>query len=167
METIKTKPIDSFIYLDESGIDDNEEYPYAWGKKGPRIYALKPGKRQKRLSIISALHKNTLKAPFVFEGSCNREVFETYLLKVLLPVLKPGQTIIMDNASFHKNGKIKALIESAGCDLLYLPAYSPDFNPIEHQWAPLKHHIRKALPSCKRNLYAAAEHAFDAISIHR
>nr|MBA3751520.1 IS630 family transposase [Candidatus Dependentiae bacterium] len=139
METIKTKPIDSLIYLDESGIDDNEEYPYAWGKKGPRIYALKPGKRQKRLSIISALHKNTLKAPFVFEGSCNREVFETYLLKVLLPVLKPGQTIIMDNASFHKNGKIKALIESAGCDLLYLPAYSPDFNPIEHQWAPLKH----------------------------
>ncbi|MBA3752553.1 transposase, partial [Candidatus Dependentiae bacterium] len=87
---------------------------------------------QKRLSIISAFHENTLKAPFVFEGSCNREVFETYLLEVLLPVVKPGQTISMDNASFHKNGNIKALIEkSAGCDLLYLQAYSPDFNPID------------------------------------
>ncbi len=75
METIKTKSINSLIYLDESGIDDNEEYPYAWGKKGPRIYALKPGKRQKRLSIISVLHQNTLKAPFVFEGSCNQRSF--------------------------------------------------------------------------------------------
>ncbi|MBA3752319.1 transposase [Candidatus Dependentiae bacterium] len=73
----------------------------------------------------------------------------------------------MDNASFHKNGKIKALIESAGCDLLYLPAYSPDFNPIEHQWARIKHHIRKALPSCNRNLYEAAEQAFHLISIHK
>ncbi len=148
------------IYLDESGIDDNEEYPYAWGKKGSRIYAMKPSKKRKRLSIISALNQNSLQAAFVFEGSCNREIFESYLITVLLPTLKPGQTVIMDNVSFHKGGKIKKIIESAQCELLYLPTYSPDFNPIEHLWARVKNRIRHELPRNNRDLYKAAEYAF-------
>ena len=151
------------MYIDESGIDDNEEYPYAWGKKGVKIFGTKPSRRRKRLSIIGALNQKTFKAPFVFEGNCDRAVFETYLENVLLPELKPGQTVIMDNASFHKGGKIKSLIESAGCQLQYLPAYSPDFNPIERFWARIKHFFRQLLPKCGRNVYKAAYYVFKRV----
>ena len=167
MAEIATKDIQSIVYIDESGIDDNKEYPYAWGKKGARIYAMKSGAKRKRLSIIGALNQNLLKAPFVFEGNCTREVFETYLIKILIPQVKPGQTIVMDNASFHKGGKIQSIIESAGCELTYLPAYSPDFNPIEHWWACVKHRIKQALPLYNRDIYKTAEFVFSKISSHR
>ena len=90
---------------------------------------------------MSALNGNALQAPFVFEGYCNRDVFQLYIDRVLIPTLRPGQTVIMDNASFHKSKKVKESIEKAQCTLLYLPAYSPDFNPIEHYWHALKNTI--------------------------
>ncbi len=93
----REKNAGNILYIDESAIDDNEEYPYALNKKGSRVYALKQGFKRKRLSIISALNQNVLKAPFVFEGKCNRENFEAYLANILLPELKTGQTIIRDN----------------------------------------------------------------------
>ncbi len=82
-----------------------------------------------------------------FEGHCNRDVFETWLEQMLLPSLKLGSVIICDNASFHKGGRIRELIEQAGCHLLYLPPYSPDLNPIEHQWFRLKNRMRKQIQS--------------------
>jgi transposase len=96
----------------------------------------------------------------VFEGSCTRLIFETYLKRVLIPELQPGQTVIMDNASFHKGGRIIELIEQAHCEVMYLPAYSPDLNPIEHQWTAIKNTMRTHLPHCNRDLYEAANHAF-------
>jgi transposase len=77
-------------------------------------------------------------APWYFTGYCNTEVILTWTEHVLIPELKEGQTVIWDNASFHKALEIKALIEAAGCKLLFLPPYSPDFNPIEHYWAKIK-----------------------------
>lgn len=103
------------------------------------------GRFFKRISIISVLNQNKLIAPFVFEGMCSRDIFEIYVEKVLVPSLKRGQVVIMDNASFHKGGKIKILIEAAGCAILYLSSYSPDFNPIEHFWSSVKHGIKKKL----------------------
>ena len=73
-----------------------------------------------------------------YKGTCNGKLFEGWVEKFLLPQLKPGQTIIMDNATFHKSKRTKNLIESAGCHLLFLPPYSPDFNPIEQFWAWFK-----------------------------
>lgn len=96
-----------------------------------------------RVSIIAALSQGKLIAPLTFEGSCNRIVFEKWLLENLLPILLPGQTIILDNASFHKSEKIKELIETAKCELKYLPPYSPDLNEIEHYWFPIKNRVRK------------------------
>lgn len=81
------------------------------------------------------------------EGPCNRVVFETWLETCLVPVLEPGQVVILDNATFHHGGRIGELIESVGCRVLYLPAYSPDFNRIEKCWAWLKSRIRKGLSS--------------------
>ena len=133
------------------------------GLKGSRVYGMKNGDRQKRLSIVAALNQKAIKAPLVFEGSCNRKVFEIYVEKVLIPELKPGQTVILDNASFHKGGRIIEMIESVQCQVLYLPAYSPDFNPIENHRASIKNTMRKHLPLCDRDLYKAAEIAFQEV----
>jgi transposase len=122
---------------------------------------MKFAERKKRVSIIGALNKNELKAPFVFEGNGNREIFSIDLEKCLLPELKPGQIVIVDNASFHKGGRISQIIHSASCEVLYLPPYSPDLNPIEHHWFALKHYIKLALKQFQRNLYSAVQYVFD------
>lgn len=132
------------VYVDESGIDNREDYGYGWNEKGQRFYDLKSGKRSIRVSIISGLNQGKLIAPLTLEGACNRSVFEQWLAEKLLPVLKPGQTVILDNASFHKSEKIRELIESAECQLEYLPPYSPDLNEIEHYWFPIKNRVRKS-----------------------
>lgn len=133
--------------MDESGIDNLKEYGYGWNERGQRFSALKAGKRSTRVSMIAALSQNLLIAPLSFEGTCNREIFERWLEIMLLPLLLPGQTIILDNATFHKSEKIRALVENAGCELRYLPPYSPDLNEIEHQWFPIKNRVRKTASS--------------------
>ena|ERR687885_17760 len=102
-------------------------------------------RRHGRVNMIAALRKGQLLAPFTVEGSCNRNVFETWLETCLIPVLEPGQVVIVDNATFHKGGCIEQLIREAGCELLYLPPYSPDLNKIERCWSWLKSRIRKKL----------------------
>ena len=97
-ETIAEIDPSTRVYLDEAGIDDNETYPYGWGLKGERVHGMRASKRDKRISIISVLNQKELDAPFVFEGYCNHSVFETYIEKVLLPVLISGQTVVIDNA---------------------------------------------------------------------
>ena len=82
-------------------------------------------------------------APYVFDGYTDAKLFNGWLKKCLLPELKKGQVVIMDNATFHKSKLTKELIESVGCRLLYQPPYSPDLNPIEQQWAVLKRKFRK------------------------
>ena len=116
-------------------------------QKGERFSALKSGKRSLRISIISALYQGKLIAPLTFEGSCNRQVFEKWLEEMLVPKLRAGQTIILDNATFHKSEKIRNLIENIGCEFKYLPSYSPDLNDIEHYWFPIKNQVRKSLLS--------------------
>jgi len=97
------------------------------------------------VSIISGLCQGKLLAPLTFIGSCNRSLFEKWLAEKLIPELKSGQTIILDNATFHQSEKIRELIKSAGCELLYLPPYSPDLNEIEHYWFPIKNRVRKSV----------------------
>lgn len=126
-------------------MDNREDYEYGWNERGERFCALKSGKREGRVNMIAALCHQKLLAPFTVEGACNRTVFETWLEKCLVPVLRPGQVIVMDNATFHKGGRIEQLIQKAGCLLLYLPSYSPDLNQIEKCWSWLKSRIRKQL----------------------
>jgi len=126
-------------------MDSTESYAYGWSKRGERCYASKPGARKMRLSVIAGLHGTQLVAPCHFRGSTNAAFFNEWLEHQLLLVLPKGVTIIMDNARFHKSAATKEIIERAGCRLLFLPPYSPDFNPIEHRWFPLKHNARKIL----------------------
>lgn len=105
---------------------------------------MKSGKRSVRVSIMSGLYQGKLIAPLTFEGCCNRTIFEKWLSEKLLPELKPGLMIILDNATFHKSERIKELVKAAQCELQYLPPYSPDLNEIEHYWFPIKNRVRKS-----------------------
>jgi transposase len=100
------------------------------------------GRRGKRISILGALLDKKFLAPFIFEGGCNKDIFNAWLEHVLLPTIPSGTTIVMDNASFHKSAKTRELIEQANCRLLFLPTYSPDFNPIENWWHKIKSILR-------------------------
>lgn len=145
-------------------MDDNETYEYAWGKKGERVYDFRKAGKTKRNSMIAALSLNFLIAPMIFEGCCSREVFETYLEKVLAKNHNlQGKIIVLDNASIHKYGRIREIVEKAGAQLLYLPTYSPDLNPIEHQWARIKNLVRKIISSTQCCLTIALERAFENV----
>lgn len=103
------------------------------------------GKKYERESFIAGKLGDRIIAPFCFKGTCNTQVFNTWIEQVLIPVLKPGLVVIMDNASFHKSITTKELIESAGCRLIFLPPYSPDLNPIEKFWANFKRSLSKII----------------------
>ena len=137
---------DKLVYLDESGIDRTSYKNRGWGKKGQILFAKTSGKRFQRTNIIAAQCGKKILAPMTFYGTCNSILFIAWVEKMLIPELKPGQTVIMDNASFHKSPIIKNLIEAAGCTLVYLPPYSPDLNPIEKFWANLKRWINQNVP---------------------
>jgi transposase len=145
-------------------MDEREDYGYGWCERGQRFEALKSGTRAGRVNMIAAYCQNQLMAPFTVEGSCNRTVFEVWIEACLIPALRPGQVVILDNATFHHGGQIAELIEAAGCQLLYLPPYSPDLNRIERCWAWLKSRIRKGLsyfPSLRHAMEKVLE---DAVS---
>jgi len=113
--------------------------------RGERIYQAVAGQRRERTSLIAAARKNKLVAPLVFQGRCNTAVVDAYFEQVLLPALPPGSVIVLDNARFHQSPTTQKLVAAAGCQLLFLPPYSPGLNPIEHLWAALKTRLRKDL----------------------
>ena len=142
LEQLAGQPV---FYLDECGVDHRLYREYGRAPKGERIYEAVAGKRRERTSIISASRQGKLVAPLVFQGSCNTEVVDVYFEQVLLPELPPGSVIVLANARFHQSPTTQKLVEAAGCRLLFLPAYSPDLNPIEHLWAAFKTRLRKDL----------------------
>jgi transposase len=114
-------------------------------------------KRFGRQSVVSALKDKKFLAPMCFEGTCDTALFNVWLKQELLPSLTPGQVLILDNASFHKSVTTRKLVESCGCEIVFLPPYSPDLNPIEKYWANMKTKIRELLPTV-----ATSSEAFDA-----
>jgi transposase len=126
-------------------MDQRDDYGYGYAPAGERLYGVKSGRRQGRVNMIAAYREAQLIAPFTVEGACNRTVFETWLETCLIPLLRPGEWVILDNATFHHGGRIAQLIESTGAQIIYLPPYSPDLNRIEKCWAWLKSRIRKQL----------------------
>lgn len=131
------------MYVDEAGADNTEDYAYGWCAASERFYAVKLGHRTQRISMIAAWCNRRVLAPLTFEGYCNTALVEAWVEQFLVPALKPGQVVVIDNASFHKSLTTRQLIEKAKCKLLFLPPYSPDLNKIEKFWARLKHHLRK------------------------
>jgi transposase len=143
LKIIKLFDDEELVFIDESGIEDNACREYGWSLIKTRCYGEKSYKHNRRISMIAGLCHKKLIAPFIFEGTCDTAIFELYVEQVLIKSLKHGQTVVLDNISFHKTKKVVTLIESVGCNVLYLPTYSPDLNPIEHSWLKIKNLIRK------------------------
>jgi transposase len=112
--------------------------------KGERLRAGVPHGHWKTTTFVAGLRVDGIAAPFVFDGPINRDAFQAYVDQVLVPELRPGDVVVLDNLSSHKGPAVRRAIEVAGASLLYLPPYSPDFNPIENAFAKLKALLRKA-----------------------
>jgi transposase len=113
-----------------------------WAPRGERLRTKVPHGRWRTTTFIAALHHDRIEAPWVLDGPIDGESFTTYVEKVLLPTLKPGDIVILDNLGSHKGKTVRQLIRSAGARLIFLPKYSPDLNPIEQVFAKLKHLLR-------------------------
>jgi transposase len=144
LEKFAGRPV---FYLDECGVDHRLYREHGRSPRGERIYEAVTGKRRERTSIMAASQQGRLVAPLVFQGSCTTEVVDAYFERVLLPELPPGSVIVLDNARFHQSPTTRRLVEAAGCQLFFLPACSPDLNPIEHLWAAFKTRLRQDLPT--------------------
>lgn len=128
----------TFVYIDESGFEPSVTRRYGYGPKGQRVYGLISGHRRPRTSLIAARMGKNFEAPILFNGTCNAQVFNHWLENELCPLLNDNHVVVMDNVPFHKSEKTRALIRSKGATLLFLPPYSPDFNPIENDFANIK-----------------------------
>ncbi len=144
-----------WVFVDESGANKALCPRYGYAPKGQRSHGQAPRNRGRNTSILAAMSRQGLVASMTVEGSTNTAVFLTYLDRVLCPALRSGQVVIMDNLSVHKNEAVRQRIEACGCRLVFLPAYSPDFNPIEHAFSKLKGFLRKAKARTQETLEAA------------
>jgi transposase len=129
--------------------------------RGQRLHVGVPHGHWKTTTFIGALTLRGFIAPFVIDGPINRLAFETYVEKVLVPELRRGDVVITDNLPGHKGQRVRQLIEAAGATLLYLPPYSPDFNPIENAFAKLKALLRKAAERTVDGLWTAIGQLID------
>jgi transposase len=132
--------------------------------RGQRLRVGVPHGHWKTTTFVAGLRLGGIAAPFVLDGPINRTAFETYVERVLVPELKPGDIVIMDNLSSHKGPRVRELIETAGASLRYLPPYSPDFNPIENAFAKLKALLRKAAERTIEELWTAIGRLLDSFT---
>ena len=141
------------VYLDESGFEPTAYRPSGWACRGHRVAGQRSGNTRPRTSLLAGKCGKRLLAPVLFEGSTNAEWFNAWLEHHLFKELAPHSILIMDNAAFHKTALTRALILQAGHTLLFLPPYSPDYNPIEQDFATIK----------KRRQYAPLNTPLDEI----
>jgi hypothetical protein len=119
------------VLVDEMGTNTSLAPLYEWSRRGLRAHLKVPRNWGKNITLLASITREGMGPCLAVEGATTREVFEAYLEHVLAPSLRPGEVVVMDNLSAHKGGRVKELVESRGCTLLYMPPFSPDLNPIE------------------------------------
>ena len=127
-QTQSSLNIDRLVFIDETWATTNMARTRGRARRGERLRAAIPHGHWKTTTFVAGLRQDGIVAPFVLDGPINRRAFETYVARVLVPELRPGDIVIMDNLSSHKGPRVRELIEAAGASLRYLPPYSPDFN---------------------------------------
>jgi transposase len=152
------------IFVDECGTHTSLAPIYGYAPRGQRLRLSVPRKRGKNTTVLSSMTLSGMGPSLAVEGATTARVFETYVEEVLVPSLHTGQIVVMDNLGAHRPKRIGQLIERQGCELLYLPAYSPDYNPIEEAFAKLKQLLRKAAARSKEALVEAIGAALSAIT---
>jgi transposase len=143
------------IFLDESGAKTNLTRLCGRALRGERVHASAPCGHWHTTTMISSIRLDGSTACLAIEGATDTEVFQTYVREVLCPTLRTGDVVVMDNLSPHKNNQTMALITHAGAQVLFLPAYSPDLNPIEKMWSKVKGCLRTAEARTQETLIEA------------
>jgi transposase len=151
------------IFLDESGINTGMTRIYGRALKGKRIVEYVPDVRFQRTSILSTINSEGKYVSMIYSGALNGELFKSYLENFLVPTLKAGDILIMDNLSSHKVKGVNNLIENEGAKIIFLPPYSPDLNPIEQMWSKIKAFLRKTKSRTKDCLEKNISKAFNTI----
>ena len=155
---------DRLVFVDEMGSNTSLAPLYAWSRRGERALARVPRNWGANVTLLASMGAEGMGPCLAVEGATTREVFEAYLERVLAPSLSPGQVVVMDNLSSHKGGRVREPVEGRGCELLYLPPYSPDLNPIEEAFAKLKTLLRKTGARTREALVEAMGRALDAVT---
>jgi transposase len=147
------------VFLDESGVTTEMTRRYGRAEGGQRVQDAVPAGHWRTLTILAALSLRGIRAAMTVEAPTDGDVFLAYVEQVLRPRLEPGDVVILDNLPAHKVDGVRCLIESRGAQLLYLPPYSPDFNPIEQAWSKIKELLRavkaRILPLLEEAIAAA------------
>jgi transposase len=152
------------VFVDEMGTNTSLSPLYAWAPKGERAHWSVPRNRGPNTTLLSSMTLEGMGSSLSVEGATTSVIFEAYVEQVLAPTLRRGQVVVMDNLSAHKGERIKELIEGRGCELIYLPSYSPDFNPIEEAFSKIKGLVRKAQARTKEALVEAIGSALSAVT---
>jgi transposase len=152
------------IFLDESGVTTSMTRLRARSTGGGRIHEATPGGHWKIMTILGAMSLRGMVAAMTIEEATDGDIFLAFIEQVLCPALKTGDVVVMDNLSSHKSAAVRTSIEKAGAELLYLPPYSPDFNPIEKAWAKLKELLRAAQARTREALEHAIAEALKRIT---
>ena len=152
------------VVIDEAGADLGMVTDYSRAVGGDQAKAPKPFVAGQKFSIIGAISMIGIVAMMYVELAVNTDIFLNYVEQLLLPKLKPGQYVIMDNARIHKSDAIVTLIESAGAKVVFLPPYSPDLSPIEKMWSKVKETLKRLMPRTKADFHNALALALDSVN---
>jgi transposase len=163
-EQAETLPARRVTGLDESGTQLDMFNRYARAARGERAYALGRRNTGKNMTLLAGITLAGMTAPFVVEGAVTTAVMEAYIQHVLLPTLRGGDIVILDNLSVHHAARVTQLLTAQGCRVLFLPAYSPDFSPIENAFSKIKDRLRRLRAQTVDALLEAIVQALDAIT---
>jgi transposase len=153
------------VFVDECGTHTSMTRRYARAPKGERAYGSVPRNRGKNTTLLaSSIGLEGMWPCLVVEGATTKAIFEAYVERVLAPALLPGQVVVMDNLTAHKGSRVRELVEGRGCELLYLPPYSPDFSPIEEAFSKVKGMLKKACARTRGALVEAIAAALSAVT---
>lgn len=165
--TIARRFVDSaqFVFLDESGAKTNMTRLYGRAPVGERCIDHTPHGHWQTMTMLSAIRAEGViqQATVLIDGPMNAPTFLAYVEQCLVPALRPGEVVVMDNLASHKVAAVRAAIEAAGCDLWYLPPYSPDFNPIEKLWSKVKAWLRRVESATFTTIIPAVADALRAV----
>lgn len=156
---------DLFVWVDECGTHTSMTRLYARAPRGERAYGSVPRNRGKNTTLIASMTlQGAMGEAMAVEGSTKGYVFEAYLESFLAPALEEGQIVVMDNLGAHRTERVRELIEQRGCEVWFLPAYSPDLNPIEEAFSKIKALLRKAAARTREALVEAMGEALSAVT---
>lgn len=161
---IRESAANQLVFVDESGANITLTPRYGRAPRGKRCHAQVRRNWGKHTTLLAAMTLEGIQTAAVIEGAMDRPVFERFVEQFLIPTLRPGQKVIWDNLSVHQSLDARDLIEAAACEVVFLPPYSPDFNPIEQAFSKLKAHLRRANQRTVEGLWEAIGSGLDQIT---